>query len=98
MFDSAVLLHLLTHLLRLIQLYYYNARTRESAWTRPENVKIMSQTDVEAMAATQVRQDLPNQPPGVTAAAESTVGGNSRPVVGDSTPNVAALGMLLVHS
>ncbi|MRC56911.1 hypothetical protein GH877_30090, partial [Bacillus thuringiensis] len=73
------------------KLYYYNARTRESAWTKPENVKIMSQTDVEAMAATQVRQDLPNQPLGVTAAAEPTVGMNSAAVAGNTTPNATPL-------
>lgn len=33
--------------------YYYNARTRESAWTKPENVKIITQAEVEAMAAQQ---------------------------------------------
>jgi len=33
------------------QLYYYNARTRESAWSKPDNVKIITQQEVEAMAA-----------------------------------------------
>ncbi|XP_035215104.1 transcription elongation regulator 1-like [Stegodyphus dumicola] len=33
------------------KLYYYNARTRESAWTKPENVKILNQEQIEAMAA-----------------------------------------------
>ncbi|GAB1600307.1 transcription elongation regulator 1-like isoform X2 [Argonauta hians] len=36
--------------------YYYNARTRESAWTKPENVKIITQTEVEAMAAQMTSQ------------------------------------------
>ncbi|GFT76535.1 transcription elongation regulator 1 [Nephila pilipes] len=31
--------------------YYYNARTRESAWTKPDNVKILNQEQIEAMAA-----------------------------------------------
>lgn len=34
--------------------YYYNARTRESSWTKPvasANVKVISQEDVERMAA-----------------------------------------------
>lgn len=32
--------------------YYYNARTRETTWTKPEgnNIKIISQDQVEAMA------------------------------------------------
>ncbi|XP_067125377.1 transcription elongation regulator 1-like isoform X2 [Centruroides vittatus] len=33
------------------KLYYYNAKTRESAWTKPENAKILSQEQIEAMAA-----------------------------------------------
>lgn len=34
--------------------YYYNARTRESSWTKPTataNVKVITQEDVERMAA-----------------------------------------------
>lgn len=31
--------------------YYYNAKTRESSWTRPENVKIIKQEEFEAIAA-----------------------------------------------
>ncbi len=34
--------------------YYYNARTRESSWTKPVvggNVKVITQEDVERMAA-----------------------------------------------
>uniref|UniRef100_T1IIS2 Transcription elongation regulator 1 n=1 Tax=Strigamia maritima TaxID=126957 RepID=T1IIS2_STRMM len=30
--------------------YFYNARTRETAWTKPENVKVIMQEQVEAMA------------------------------------------------
>lgn len=36
------------------RVYYYNARTRESAWTKPAtgpNVRIITQEDVERMAA-----------------------------------------------
>ena len=34
------------------KIYYYNARTRESAWTKPEgaNVKVLTQEEVERMA------------------------------------------------
>lgn len=41
--------------------YYYNARTRETVWTRPEGVKVMSQTEVEAMAAAQNAQNAAQQ-------------------------------------
>ena len=48
-----------------IQPYYYNARTRETVWSRPENVKIISQQEVEAMAAAQnaANQTNTNQAP-----------------------------------
>ena len=32
-------------------MYFYNAKTRESAWTKPDNVKIITQAEVEQMAA-----------------------------------------------
>lgn len=45
--------------------YYYNAISRETTWTRPEGqfVKIMSQSEVEAMQAakTQQQQQQPQQ-------------------------------------
>ncbi|XP_022091695.1 transcription elongation regulator 1-like isoform X2 [Acanthaster planci] len=31
--------------------YYYHAKKRESVWTKPENVKIVKQTDLQALAA-----------------------------------------------
>ncbi|XP_077992792.1 transcription elongation regulator 1-like isoform X2 [Glandiceps talaboti] len=31
--------------------YFYNARTRESTWTKPENVKIIQQSELQALAA-----------------------------------------------
>ena len=44
------------------QTYYYNARTRESAWTKPEGVKIITQSEVEQMAAQQAQQQGQQQP------------------------------------
>ena len=40
---------------------YYNARTRESAWTKPDNAKIITQAEMEAMAAS--GQPLPGSTP-----------------------------------
>ena len=72
-----------------IQTYYYNARTRESAWTKPEGVKIITQSEVEQMAAQQAQQQGPptsqaggqqpppqgaaSQPSGTTTAAQAAV-------------------------
>lgn len=37
----------------LFQVYYYNARTRESAWTKPEGVKIIQQSELNPLMAAQ---------------------------------------------
>ena len=34
-----------------LQTYYYHAKKRESVWTKPENVKIVKQTELQALAA-----------------------------------------------
>uniref|UniRef100_A0A915KH10 Transcription elongation regulator 1 n=1 Tax=Romanomermis culicivorax TaxID=13658 RepID=A0A915KH10_ROMCU len=44
------------------KVYYYNAKTRESAWEKPANVKIMTQNEVEQMAKTQAAPMM-NHPP-----------------------------------
>jgi hypothetical protein len=62
------------------QVYYYNARTRESAWSKPENVKILTQQEVEAMAAN--NQDGPpghNNTPTSAASSIPVSGHNSMP-------------------
>lgn len=56
-------------------MYYYNARTRESAWTKPENVKIITQSEVEAMAAAQGGATTSSGP--TTAAQAAVAQGNS---------------------
>ncbi|KAJ8254697.1 hypothetical protein GJAV_G00196170 [Gymnothorax javanicus] len=35
------------------KVYYYNARTRESAWSKPEGVKILQQSDLTPLMVTQ---------------------------------------------
>uniref|UniRef100_A0A672T8G3 Transcription elongation regulator 1 n=1 Tax=Sinocyclocheilus grahami TaxID=75366 RepID=A0A672T8G3_SINGR len=37
----------------ITKVYYYNARTRESAWTKPEGVKIIQQSELNPLMAAQ---------------------------------------------
>ncbi|KAL3865336.1 hypothetical protein ACJMK2_006934 [Sinanodonta woodiana] len=61
------------------KVYYYNAKTRESAWTKPENVKIITQAEVEQMAAAQTQGQDNNittpmtTPGGATTAAQAAI-------------------------
>lgn len=52
--------------------YYYNARTRETTWTKPEgpNVKVISQDQVEAMAQAATAGNIA---PGTTTAAQAAL-------------------------
>ena len=55
-------------------MYFYNARTRESAWSRPDNSKIITQQEVEAMAAAQATNTPTSQnTSGVTTAAQAAM-------------------------
>lgn len=54
--------------------YFYNARTRETTWNKPEgqNVKVISQDQVEAMAqAAVMAQGAPGGPQTAAQAAQS---------------------------
>lgn len=37
------------------QVYFYNARTRESAWTKPDGVKVIQQSELTPMLAAQAQ-------------------------------------------
>lgn len=52
--------------------YFYNARTRETTWTKPEggNVKVISQDQVEAMAQAAATASVPQ---GATTAAQAAL-------------------------
>lgn len=56
--------------------YYYNAKTREAAWTKPENVKIITQSELETM---------------VQAAAAAAAAATASPTSGTSTAGQAAV-------
>ncbi|OWF46304.1 transcription elongation regulator 1-like [Mizuhopecten yessoensis] len=53
--------------------YFYNARTRESAWVKPENVKIITQADVEAMASQALQTNTTTSAGGTSTAAQAAV-------------------------
>lgn len=62
--------------------YFYNARTRETTWNKPEgqNVKIISQDQVEAMAqAAQIGQGAGPGPQTAAQAAQSQASNSNKP-------------------
>lgn len=62
------------------KIYYYNARTRESAWTKPEGVKIIQQSELNPLIAAQSggAAAAPN------SGASANVASNAATVVTDS--------------
>ncbi|KAG1680715.1 Transcription elongation regulator 1 [Nymphon striatum] len=69
------------------KVYYYNARTRESAWTKPTgpNIKILTQSQVEAMAVAAGVQPTPTVSSTTNA---STPAVSSSAVIVDPAPGV----------
>uniref|UniRef100_A0A4W4GBJ6 Transcription elongation regulator 1a (CA150) n=1 Tax=Electrophorus electricus TaxID=8005 RepID=A0A4W4GBJ6_ELEEL len=54
-----------------IWVYYYNARTRESAWTKPEGVKVIQQAELTPLMMSQAAVAAAATGPGVPSAATS---------------------------
>jgi hypothetical protein len=49
------------------QLYYYNAETRESAWSKPSHATVITQSELEALAAAQTKQsETPSKEESIT--------------------------------
>ncbi|TRY95400.1 hypothetical protein DNTS_017060 [Danionella cerebrum] len=69
------------------KVYYYNVRTRESAWTKPEGVKIIQQAELNPL--------MPAQPQGgatltiPNSSASANVPSSTAPVVSDSSQNLS---------
>ena len=55
-------------------MYYYHSRSREAVWTKPEHAKIITQEEVEAMAAQNQQPGGANRPvTGTSTAAQAAV-------------------------
>ncbi|XP_077360828.1 transcription elongation regulator 1-like isoform X2 [Festucalex cinctus] len=70
--------------------YYYNARTRESAWTKPEGVKIIQQAELNPLLVA----GAGNASAGVPAAAGAA--GAGPPAAGAPVPGVSGAGATAV--
>ncbi|XP_061905164.1 transcription elongation regulator 1-like isoform X3 [Entelurus aequoreus] len=57
--------------------YYYNARTRQSAWTKPENVKIIQQAELNPLLVAGAATAAASTGVGVVAAAVTSSGINT---------------------
>lgn len=58
------------------QVYYYSARTREAAWSKPENARIVCQAEWEAFQTSQAQAQggvVPALSGGPTTAAQAAV-------------------------
>uniref|UniRef100_A0A1A8RQC1 Transcription elongation regulator 1 n=1 Tax=Nothobranchius rachovii TaxID=451742 RepID=A0A1A8RQC1_9TELE len=69
--------------------YYYNARTRESSWSKPEGVKVIQQSELNPLLVTGPAAAGSGPSVGVTAAVSSSSGNTTASTAGAASPTQA---------
>ncbi|XP_062867292.1 transcription elongation regulator 1 isoform X2 [Trichomycterus rosablanca] len=72
------------------KVYYYNARTRESAWTKPERVKVIQQSELTPMITGQAGVAVSGSSSPATTAASTAVTVNSNSIQPSSPTHTLA--------
>uniref|UniRef100_A0A8C6NQZ9 Transcription elongation regulator 1 n=1 Tax=Nothobranchius furzeri TaxID=105023 RepID=A0A8C6NQZ9_NOTFU len=71
------------------QAYYYNARTRESSWSKPEGVKVIQQSELNPLLVAGPAAAGSGPSVGVTAAVSSSSGNTTASTAGAASPTQA---------
>nr|XP_015816833.2 transcription elongation regulator 1 isoform X3 [Nothobranchius furzeri] len=69
--------------------YYYNARTRESSWSKPEGVKVIQQSELNPLLVAGPAAAGSGPSVGVTAAVSSSSGNTTASTAGAASPTQA---------
>ncbi|XP_014803543.1 PREDICTED: transcription elongation regulator 1 isoform X4 [Calidris pugnax] len=67
------------------KVYFYNARTRESAWTKPDGVKVIQQSELTPMLAAQAQAQAQAQAVGASTPTTSSPASAASPSTSSST-------------
>ncbi|XP_074772706.1 transcription elongation regulator 1 isoform X7 [Athene noctua] len=67
------------------KVYFYNARTRESAWTKPDGVKVIQQSELTPMLAAQAQAQAQAQAVGASTPTTSSPASVASPSTSSST-------------
>ncbi|XP_070540573.1 transcription elongation regulator 1-like [Ptychodera flava] len=79
--------------------YFYNARTRESTWSKPENVKIIQQSELQALAASGNTAALTaHTTTATTSVAAATAATTAATTIAVSSPTITTAAATTTHS